>query len=376
MVLFVVMLGHGIVAPILPFYIETFGAGGTELGLLTASYAAMRLIFGPLWGGLSDRIGRKPVLLVGILGYVLSMVWFGLATQLWMLFAARISAGILSSATAPTTMAYVGDSTAEEDRGGGMGALGSAGGVGAILGPLFGGLLATRSLSLPFFLAAGLALLSLVLAAVFLPESHAPVREKARQSFDWRRWGRALLGPALPLYVLTLVATAGLMVFASVFGLFWMERLGLGPEEIGVITMVLGLVSALSQGLVVGPLTKRWGESRVIQWSFLGSAICLALLLLPESLGWVAAITGLFALTASLQGPALLSLTSQRCDASQGVVMGLSNSFVSLGRIAGPLCGGVGYDHDARFPFAGGAVLLAAGYVASRISLHRRVAGP
>lgn len=373
LVLFVVMLGHGIVVPILPFYIESMGAGGTELGLLTASYAAMRLIFGPLWGGLSDRIGRKPVLLVGILGYVLSMVWFGLATQLWMLFAARILAGILSSATAPTTMAYIGDSTTEDSRGGGMGALGSAGGVGTILGPLFGGLLATRSLSLPFFLAAGLALLSLLLAALFLPESHAPETRQARRSFDWRRWGQPLVGPALPLYALTLIATAGLMIFASVFGLYWMERLSFGPEEIGVITMVMGLVSALAQGLVVGPLTKRWGESRVIQWSFVGSAISLTLLLLPRSLGWVAGITGLFALTASLQGPALLSLTSQRCDASQGVVMGLSNSFVSLGRIAGPLWGGVGYDHDARFPFVSGAVLLAAGYVVSRVWLGRRV---
>ena len=119
-VLFVVMLGYGIIIPIFAFYIESMSAGGTELGLLVASYAVMRLIFGPIWGGLSDRVGRKPILLIGILGYVITMTWFGLATQLWMLFAARILAGILSSATAPTTMAYVSDSTPEDERGGGM----------------------------------------------------------------------------------------------------------------------------------------------------------------------------------------------------------------------------------------------------------------
>jgi DHA1 family multidrug resistance protein-like MFS transporter len=133
--LVVVTLGFGLVMPIIPFYMELLGAGGTELGLLVASYAVMRLIFGPIWGSLSDRVGRKPILMIGVLGYGITMIGFGLATQLWMMFAARILAGILSSATAPTTMAYISDTTSEEDRGGGMGMLGAAGGLGAIFGP-------------------------------------------------------------------------------------------------------------------------------------------------------------------------------------------------------------------------------------------------
>ena len=105
--LVVVTLGFGLVMPIIPFYMEQFGAGGTELGLLVASYAVMRLIFGPIWGSLSDRVGRKPILLIGVLGYGITMVGFGLATQLWMMFVARILSGVLSSATSPTTMAYI-----------------------------------------------------------------------------------------------------------------------------------------------------------------------------------------------------------------------------------------------------------------------------
>ena len=170
-VLFVVMLGYGIIIPIFPFYIESMGAGGTELGLLVASYAVMRLIFSPVWGSLSDRVGRKPILMIGVLGYAITMIWFGFATQLWMLFAARILSGILSSATSPTTMAYIGDSTSDEERSRGMGILGSAMGLGTIFGPLLGGLLAEFSLAIPFFISGGLSFVALLLIALFLPES-------------------------------------------------------------------------------------------------------------------------------------------------------------------------------------------------------------
>ncbi|MGD8753131.1 MAG: MFS transporter, partial [Anaerolineales bacterium] len=183
--LVVVMLGFGVVIPIMPFYIENMGAGGTELGLLVASYATMRLIFGPIWGSLSDRFGRKPILMIGILGYGIAMILFGLSTQLWMLFASRILSGILSSATSPTTMAYISDSTSEEGRGGGMGILGAAIGLGTILGPGLGGLLGGENLTLPFFIAGGMSFLTLVLIALLLPESLPPeARQRSKKETD------------------------------------------------------------------------------------------------------------------------------------------------------------------------------------------------
>ena len=174
----VVMLGFGTVIPIMPFYVEHLGAGGTELGLLVASYAVMRLIFGPIWGNLSDRVGRKPVLMIGVFGYGITMILFGLATQLWMLFVFRILSGILSSSTSPTTMAYIGDSTPEQERGQGMGILGVAVGVGTIVGPGLGGLLGRENLALPFFIAGGMSFLALLLIWLLLPESLPP---EARQ---------------------------------------------------------------------------------------------------------------------------------------------------------------------------------------------------
>jgi len=221
--LVVVTLGFGLVMPILPFFMERFGAGGTELGLLVASYAVMRLICGPIWGGLSDRVGRKPILMVGALGYGLAMVAFGLATHLWMMLAARILSGVLSSATSPTAMAYVGDSTSEEERGRGMRMLGAAAGVGTILGPAVGGLLAQRSLSAPFLVAAGLSFLTMLLIFLFLPESmqggqHVAARAD-RRPLDPRTWWEALTSPAGPLLVMAFVATGGMMMLYGVLGL-------------------------------------------------------------------------------------------------------------------------------------------------------------
>ena len=373
-VLFVVMLGYGIVIPIFPFYIENLGAGGTELGLLTASYAVMRLIFGPIWGGLSDRFGRKPILLIGILGYVITMVWFGLANTLWMLFAARILSGILSSATAPTTMAYIGDSSPEDERGGGMGMLGAAGGIGTIIGPAAGGFLATTSLSMPFFIAAGLALLSLILAIIFLPESH-PVKEQSEEKeaiIDLHAWWQAIFSPIGTLFVLTFISTCGLMIFANVFGLYGLERFNYGPKEVGIIMMVLGLVSAITQGLLAGPATKKWGDESIIKAGLLITAVSFGLMLLANSFLTVILTTAFFALTVAMQSPALLSLTSRRATVPQGIAMGLSNSFVSLGRIVGPILGGIVLDVNLNLPYLSGAGFMLLGFLVSLFWIRQR----
>ena len=376
-ILFVVMLGYGIIIPILPFYIESMNAGGTELGLLMASYAVMRLICGPIWGSLSDRVGRKPILLIGIFGYVITMIWFGLATQLWMLFVARILSGILSSATAPTTMAYIGDSTAEKERGGGMGLLGAAGGIGTIFGPVLGGFLADKSLATPFFVAAGMALLSFVLAAIFLPESlPASARQEQEDEgklLDLKSWWGALFSPIGSLLLLTFISTSGLMIFANVFGLYALDKFNFGPDDVGVMMMVLGLVSAITQGLLAGPTTKHWGDELVIKVTMLGTAIGFLLMLLANSYLSILLATAFFALMTALQVPALTSLTSRRATIPQGIAMGLSNSFVSLGRIVGPIGGGVALDVNAGLPYLGGAAVMLLGFGMSLIWLPKPI---
>ncbi len=369
LILFVIMLGYGMITPLLPFYIEELGAGGAEMGLLVASYAVMRMVFGPVWGSLSDRVGRKPVLLIGILGYAVTMLWFGLATHLWMLFAARILAGILSSATAPTTMAFVSDSTPEKERGGGMGLLGAASGVGAILGPVLGGLLGNKTIALPFFIAAGLSLLSLLLAWIFLPES-LPLEKRqpaktGKAFLDLRTWMDAIRSPIGPLFNLTFISTSGLMIFASVFGLYALERFNFGPQEVGVMMMVLGLVSALAQGVFAGPLTRRWGDAAVIRASLLASVIGFGLSLLANSYLTILLATAFLGLASALQIPSLMSLTSKHAEIPPGIAMGLSNAFISLGRIVGPLLGGVLFDVNLYLPYLSGAAVMLIGFIVS-----------
>src|SRR5690625_2395126 len=149
--MFFVMVGFGIIIPVLPFYAEELGASPAELGLLMAVYSLMQLLFAPMWGRISDRIGRKPVIMIGILGLSLSFFLMALSTELWMLFAARIIGGFLSSANMPTVMAYVADITSEEDRGKGMGIVGAATGLGFIFGPAVGGMFSIFSIDAPFY---------------------------------------------------------------------------------------------------------------------------------------------------------------------------------------------------------------------------------
>ncbi len=369
--LVVIMLGFGMVIPIMPFYIENLGAGGTELGLLVASYATMRLIFAPIWGSLSDRHGRKPILMIGILGYGIAMILFGLSTSLWMLFVSRILSGILSSATSPTTMAYIGDSTTEEERGGGMGLLGAAMGVGTILGPGLGGLLGGESLSMPFFIAGGMSFLTLGLIAVFLPESLPPEKrqptKKKHSSNPLRDLRDGIFSPIGILLLMAFISTCGLMIFYGIFGLYAAEKFGYGPEEVGWVFMVFGLVSAIAQGLLVGPLTKRWGESPLIKISLLATAVTFLLISVADTVLTVMLTIAAFTLTTALLAPAVTSLTSKRATLDQGITMGLSNAFISLGRIVGPLLAGVLFDMHIEYPYYSGALIMVIGFVVSSV---------
>ena len=373
--LLVVMLGFGLVIPIIPYYMEAFGAGGTELGLLVASYAVMRLIFGPVWGSLSDRIGRKPVLMIGIFGYGVTMVLFGLATELWMLFAARILAGILSSATSPTTMAYIGDSTSEEERGRGMGVLGAAIGIGTILGPGVGGLLAVNSLAMPFFLAGGMSFLALLLVWWLLPESlPAAARQAAKQQArpSPATLANVLAGPMGALFFMAfLIAFATTSLF-SIFGLYALEKFAFGPELVGGILMVVGLVSAVAQGVLVGPATKQWGELAVIGVTCVATAAGFALIALSSTALTFLAAVAFFTLATALLTPTVAALTSKRTTFEQGVTMGISNAYTSLGRIIGPLLAGVALDVAFELPMFLAAGVMLAGGLAGMLWLRER----
>jgi len=375
--LIVVMLGFGMVIPIFPFYIDKLGAGGSALGLLVATAALTELIFGPVWGSVSDRAGRKPILMIGVLGYGLSLLFFGLATELWMLFVARALSGIVSSATLSTAMAYIGDSTTKEERGGGMGALGAAAGLGVILGPGIGGWLAGDSLSTPFFIGAAMSLVSVLLIALLLPETLPPeARARAASKIslgNWRGFRQAVSkgSPIRSLLFLAFFVTFGTANFESIFGLFMLDRHAYGPEQVGAILAVVGFVALIGRGLLTGLVTKWWGEPNVILASLLAGSTGFVLLLLAQSDAAVLITTGFFVLTTTFLRPSIHSLTSQRATLGQGAAMGLSNSAVSLGRVIGPMWAGAIFDLNPNYPYICGAAILLLGFVMSVAWLAR-----
>jgi MFS transporter, DHA1 family, multidrug resistance protein len=368
----VVMLGFGMIIPVMPFYVKSFGASGSALGALMATYGFLQFLFAPLWGSLSDRYGRKPILMLGVLGNAIAQLLFGFSSALWMLFAARALAGILSSATLPTAMAYVSDSTSTEERGGGMGMIGAAMGIGMVLGPGLGGVLAARSLSTPFFLASILSVIALGLIFFFLPEpAHDPnkIWQGKIAGLQLGALWASLRGPLGVLFILSFLFTFALTNFESVFGLYASDQYGYTPQQVGGVLTVVGLISAFMQGLATGPLTRRFGEVQVIRASLLSSALAFALMTQAQTNWQILATVGYFVFSNSLINPAVSSLVSKRTTGGQGAAMGANNSFQSLGRVVGPLWAGNMYDISYNLPYLSGAFLMLVGFGVSTMAL-------
>ncbi len=368
----VMMLGFGIIIPIMPFYITSMGASGSSLGLLMATFSIMQFIFAPMWGSLSDRYGRKPIIVVGVVGNILSQVMMGFASQLWMLFVARALSGILSSATMPTAMAFAGDSTTHEDRPGALGMLGAAMSVGMVLGPGIGGLLAGRALSTPFFVAAGLSGVALLFVLVALPESLPPARRVQGKGVRGPQIGemwRALRSPIGFLFFLAFLLSFGLANFEGVFGLFALRRFSYGPQQVGSVMMLIGLLSGITQGGLTGVTTRRWGEVAVIRVAVFFTGIGFLLMLTASSFVTILLTVGFFVLSNAMIGPSVSSLVSKQSVGGQGMSMGLNNAFMSLGRIIGPVWAGVALDMNLSLPFLTGALVFFASVILTTLKL-------
>jgi MFS transporter, DHA1 family, multidrug resistance protein len=359
--LVVVMMGFGIAMPVLPFYIESMGGRGIHYGLLIASYGLMQLIFAPVWGSLSDKHGRKPFLMIGMLGLAAGMTFFALASELWMLYAAQLLSGGLSSAALPSAQAYAGDSTSAEDRGAAMGRIGGAIGLGVVLGPGLGGLLAAQSFSTPFFVAAGFCMLTFLIVLIGLPESLAAQDRSDSTEFKFMQmkglW-QALFTPIGFGLIAAFMSIYGQTTFSGVFGLYALARFEYGPEQVGTFLMVMGLMYASSQGILVGPLTRRFGENRIMTLALLGSSIGFVFILLANTYLALMLAMSWFILYNSLLKPSALAQISKNATMNQGKAMGIAESYMSMGRIIGPLWGGMIFDIHIFLPYISGALVF------------------
>lgn len=349
------LIGFGIVMPILPFYAEAYGAHATMLGFLLAIYAAMQFVFAPLWGRLSDRIGRRPVLLLTVAAGGGSLLVLGMAHSLLWIFIGRTLAGIFAANISVAT-AYVSDVTDEQHRTSGMGMIGAAFGIGFILGPALGGFLAPYGYHVPILIAAGLNGLNLLQIFWRLPEPkrHEPAADKGPRV-------SVLCDPTIRHYVLlNCFFIIGITQFEAVFAFLMMDRFGYDAHQVAYLLVFTAVIMALVQGGLIRRL-KGVADRQLLVIGAIGFAA--AMLLLPA----MAALTGLLLVLAAcaigrgLSQPALLSLVSKVANPAQrGVVLGTFQSAGSLGRVIAPVIAGVLYDwqHVAPFFFGGGCVTM------------------
>lgn len=370
LVMFLVYIGFGIIIPVLPFYAEKIGATPTQLGLLMAVYSFMQLLFAPMWGRISDRIGRKPVMLLGVSGLAISFFLMAISTKLWMLFAARIIGGFLSAANMPTTQAYAADITDSENRGKGMGVIGAAIGLGFVFGPAIGGIFSKHNLSLPFYIAGISSLITLGLIFLFLKES-STVESRREHSEKRLSFWNAFHGNLSILYILQFFISLSLSGLETTFAYFAAKKAGLDAANLGYIFMIMGFASAIVQGGMIGKLTKRYGENIVIQGGIIVSTIGFVVILLVYSFTTAAVYLTIFGVGNGVIRPCISSLLTKSSTAGHGSVTGLLSSFDSLGRIIGPPLGGLIYSIAIGLPYISGAIISVFALVLFQIYLSK-----
>lgn len=344
--IFIDLVGFGIVIPVLPFYVESskFNATPRAVGLLFASYSVMQLIFSPILGKLSDRFGRRPVLLFSLIGTGIGFLVLGFATTLWMLFAGRILDGI-TGGNISTAQAYIADVTTPEERAKGMGLVGAAFGLGFIFGPPIGGILSRWGIAVPFLFAAGLAFSNAILLYFTLPETITadhPARVRPPESrwlLMWRSLKQARLAFVLLIYFLFVVAFS---IMTTTFALYTMHRFDYDALHNGYLFLLIGSIAAVVQGTLIGRLTKRFGDMPLVISGALMFTVGLGIVPFvgPHAGGLAAllAICGTLAVGNSLAMPVLTSLASKSVGRSeQGSVLGVTQSAASLARVVGPL---------------------------------------
>jgi multidrug resistance protein len=358
---FIDLVGFGIVLPLLPFYARRFGASGTEVGLLITVYSVAQLLLAPIWGRISDRVGRRPILIIGLVGSAISYFAFAWAGTLAMLFLSRVLGGI-GGATVPVAQAYIADITPPERRAGNLGLVGAAFGLGFIFGPALGGSLAPISPAAPGLAAGFVCLANALLAIILLPES-LPAEERAaralaRPSLRLDDFRVALREPlAARILLLTFLFTTAFAAMQPTFPLFGAMRFGLQESKVGYLFAFQGTVSAIMQGGLVRRLVPALGEARLIQLS--GLPFIAGLLTIAYAPSVAILLAGLALLAVGFGGtlPSMVSLLSRVAPVQlQGSVLGIGQSVGSLARVVGPFLAGVVFDlKGIAWPYIGGA---------------------
>jgi DHA1 family tetracycline resistance protein-like MFS transporter len=336
--IFVNLVGFGIIIPLLPFYAETFGASPLVIGLLFAAFSLCQLVAAPLLGDLSDRYGRRPVLIFSLAGTVVSFVMLALAQSILMLFLARIVDG-LSGGNISTARAYVADVTEPKDRAKAYGLIGAAFGLGFIMGPALSGLLAGISLEAPVWAAAGVTLVATIMAWLWLPETVH--RQSAGTGMPFRNLAVMLARPGLRRVLwIDFIYWFAFAIFQTTFALFMARRFGFGVSQTGYFFAAFGVLGAVVQGGLIRPIVHRLGDKQTFMLGLVCTATGLVAATLAPTLVLFTAALVPIAFGIGFGHPTVTSLVSRAGHSDeQGRVQGAAGAMESLGRTIGPVWG-------------------------------------
>lgn len=371
-IVFLDLVGFGIIIPILPYYSRDFGATAFSLGFLMAAYSMAQFLFAPFWGSLSDHYGRRPILLVTICGIILATLATALSSALWMLFLARTLAGIFG-ANISTASAYIADVTKPEDRAKGMGIIGAGFGLGFIFGPAIGGVLSHYGYQVPLFLAAALSFINLLFAYSTLeePALSEAGRQANRRRLSWQLVKRTFASAKTAAPVLTFFAvTLGFTQLEVAFGLYVLHTFHYTAQPAGILLAMMGIVMVVIQGGLIGRLSKHFGETKLVLFGLVTMALGMVMAGLASVVPVFVVALLLIAIANGLINPSLSSLMSKGASHDErGGLMGIYQSGGSLARIIGPPIAGFCFEHYAKASpiFLAAGIMVAALFVAIRL---------
>lgn len=367
-VVFMNLLGFGMVIPLLPFFAQSFHAAPWQISLIFSAYAMGGFLGEPFWGRLSDRIGRKPVLISTLAANCLCYGLMAFAPNVWAAFVIRFLGGMFAG-NGSVVQGYIADVTPPEERAGKMARIGVAFNIGFIVGPSISGFLAHPAMGpagfrAPFLAASALGGLSALGVVFLVRESRARRTDMINQPSRWAMAGRAISHPVVgKLLLLTLLSGFAFNGIDSIFGFWGQKSFNWGPHELGIVFGVMGITNALAQWFVTGQLSKRYGQARMLAAGMALTVVATALIPLSRGLVSATALMSLMAFGMSVAFPNVSAMISKVADSDrQGQALGLNNATGALARFIGPLCAGLifsGISIEGPFWIASAIVLPA-----------------
>ncbi len=356
--MFITFNAFGLIVPVMPTYLKTFGVAGQVLGFLMAIFALAMFLFSPIAGNLSDRYGRKNLIIFGLIVNGLSQIMMGLSSEIWMLYVSRFITGVGSAFIVPPVMAYAADLTTKEERGKAMGLLGAAISLGFMIGPGIGGLLSNVSLHFPFYFAGSAAILAGILSFMVLPSIKPVIKDQSKQENLIQQMARSFKTSYFVLLVVVFVFSFGIANFQATLTMFLTYKFDYSPNDIAIVMTAGGFVGVIIQAFAINRLFQMFGEMRIILFSLLLAAFSLYGLLYVSGFYIILLVATLFSTATTLIRPAVNTLISKTAENEQGYAAGMNNSYMSLGNMIGPALAGTLFDWHMNIPFTFGTLIL------------------